>query len=163
MSDSAVTYADVAASGRPQTRNRLAPSLHGERRYVNLKRVDVPPLLGCELPGSDFVVAEWVDNGESSAERPIAPLHRHLEDDEAWYVVEGRLGFVRGDERLEAGVGSAVLVPRGVAHTYWNAGAGRARYVIVMTPRVAALVAALHEPGANSRELFTRFASELLV
>jgi mannose-6-phosphate isomerase-like protein (cupin superfamily) len=125
--------------------------------------VEVPPLLGASVEGNDFVVAEWVDNGESSAERPVAPLHRHLADDEAWYVLEGRLGFVRGDERLEAPAGSAVLVPRGVPHTFWNAGGARTRYLIVMPPRVAALVEALHEPSANPRELFPRFASELLV
>ena len=34
------------------------------------------------------------------------------------------------------------------SHTFWNAGAGAARYVIVMTPRIAALIEALHEPGA---------------
>ena len=109
----------------------------------------VPPLLGSSIEGSDFVLAEWVDDGESSAERPIAPLHRHLADDEAWYVLDGTLGFIRGDERLEAPAGAAVLVPRGVAHTFWNAGPAQARYVIVMTPRIAALVAALHEPGAR--------------
>jgi mannose-6-phosphate isomerase-like protein (cupin superfamily) len=126
--------------------------------------VTVPPLLGSSVDGSEFVLAEWVDDGESSAERPVAPLHRHLGDDEAWYVLEGTLGFARGDERLEAPAGSAVLVPRGVAHTFWNSGAGRARYLIVMTPRIAALVEALHEPGAfdDIHALFRRFDSELL-
>jgi Cupin domain len=130
-----------------------------------LEQMKVSPLLGASLEGSDFVLAEWVDDGESSAARPVAPLHRHLGDDEAWYVLEGTLGFIRGDERLEASAGSAVLVPRGVAHTFWNAGAGRARYLIVMTPRIAALVAALHEPGASDdvHGLFRRYDSELLV
>jgi hypothetical protein len=126
--------------------------------------VGVPPLLGSSIEGSDFVVAEWVDEGMSSAERPVAPLHRHLADDEAWYVLEGALGFVRGDERLEAAAGSAVLVPAGVPHTFWNAADGRTRYLIVMTPRIAALIAALHEPGAldDPQGLFRRFDSELL-
>ena len=121
-----------------------------------MAQMTVPPLLGSSIGGSDFVLAEWVDDGESSAARPVAPLHRHLGDDEAWYVLEGTLGFVPA--------GSAVLVPRGVAHTFWNAGAGRARYVLVMTPRIAALVAALHEPGAfdDVQGLFRRFDSELL-
>jgi Cupin domain len=124
----------------------------------------VPPLLGSLLEGSDFVLGEWTDDGESSAARPVAPLHRHLGDDEAWYVLEGTLGFVCGDERLEAPAGSAVLVPRGTPHTFWNAGPGRARYVIVMTSRIAALVAALHEPGGfdDVHALFLRFDSELL-
>src|SRR6476660_464459 len=116
---------------------------------MSSKDATVPPLLGNRLEGGDFVLAEWVDDGVSSAARPVAPLHRHLADDEAWYVLEGALGFVRGDERLEVTAGSAVLVPRGVAHTFWNAGAGRARYLIVMTPRIAALVEAIHEPGAR--------------
>jgi mannose-6-phosphate isomerase-like protein (cupin superfamily) len=124
--------------------------------------MDAPPLRGSELAGHDFVLAEWVDDGESSAERPVAPLHRHLADDEAWYVLEGTLGFVRGDEQLEAPAGSAVLVPAGVAHTFWNAGPGRARYLIVMTPRIAALVAGLHAVDGDAGALFTLHHSELL-
>ena len=132
---------------------------------MSSKDTTVPPLLGNRLEGGDFVLAEWVDDGVTSAARPVAPLHRHLADDEAWYVLEGALGFVYGDERLEAPAGSAVLVPRGLAHTFWNAGGGRARYLIVMTPRIAALVEAIHEPGARDDlpGLFRRFDSELLV
>jgi len=127
--------------------------------------VIVPPLRQAPIGGTDFVLGEWTDAGESSAERPIAPLHLHRNDDEAWYVLEGTLGFIRGDERLEAPAGSAVLVPRGVAHSYWNAGDGAARYVLVLTPRIAALIDALHEPGAHDdlAALFRRFDSELLV
>ena len=122
----------------------------------------VPPLRHAQVGGTDFVLAEWTDAGESSAEQPIAPLHLHRSDDEAWYVLEGTLGFHRGDERLDAPPGSAVLVPRGAVHTFWNAGAGTARYLIVMTPRVAALIDALHEPGAfdDLPGLFERFDSE---
>ena len=126
----------------------------------------VPPLLGKAVEGGDFVLGEWIDDGETSAARPIAPLHLHHADDEAWYVLEGALGFVRGDERLEAPAGSAVLVPRGVPHAFWNATAGeRTRYLIVMTPKIAALVAAIHEPGGwdDLPGLFRRFDSELLV
>jgi oxalate decarboxylase/phosphoglucose isomerase-like protein (cupin superfamily) len=124
----------------------------------------VPPLLGTSIEGRDLVLAEWVDDGESSADRPVAPLHRHDADDEAWYVLDGSLGFVFGDERVEVPAGSALLVPHGVAHTFWNAGPGRVRYLIVMTPRIAALVRALHEPGGRDDvpALFRRFASELL-
>jgi mannose-6-phosphate isomerase-like protein (cupin superfamily) len=125
----------------------------------------VPPLLGGVVEGDDFVLGEWVDDGETSAARPIAPLHLHHADDEAWYVLEGALAFIRGDERLEAPAGSAVLVPRGVPHAFWNAAGGRTRYLIVMTPRIAALVAAIHSPGGRDDlpGLFRRFDSELLV
>ena len=121
-----------------------------------------PPLADGPIDGADFVLAEWVDDGQTSAERPVAPLHVHHEDDEAWYVLEGALGFVRGAERLEAPAGSAVLVPRGLPHTFWNAGPGRTRYVIVMTPRVASLVRELHEPDADVEAVFTLHASALV-
>ena len=122
----------------------------------------VPPLAGQALAGSDFTVAEWRDDGESSAERPIAPLHLHRSDDEAWIVLEGALGFVRGDDRLIAPAGAGVLVPRGLAHTFWNAADTPTRYLIVLTPRLAALIEALHGPVDDLRALFRRFDSELL-
>jgi mannose-6-phosphate isomerase-like protein (cupin superfamily) len=126
--------------------------------------IEAPPLRDGDLRGEDFVLGEWRDRGESSADRPIAPLHVHHDDDEAWYVLEGRLGFRRGEEVVVASAGVAVLVPRGTAHTFWNAGPGEARYVVVMTPRIAALIEALHDPA--SREdlpaLFERHASQLL-
>ena len=117
------------------------------------------PLTACVI-GALSLFAMAIEDGE----RPIAPLHVHHEDDEAWYVLEGALGFVRGAERLRAGAGAAVLVPRGTPHSYWNAHSGLTRYVIVMTPRIAALVAAVHRPDAAGRlpEVFRAHASELL-
>ena len=107
----------------------------------------VPPLLGSSIEGSDFVLAEWRDDGEKSANAD-APLPSSISaDDEAWYVLEGALGFVRGDERLEASAGAGVLVPGRRRPTFWNASSEKARYLLVMTPRVAALVAALHDPA----------------
>lgn len=69
-------------------------------------------------PGDDFVVVQWT---AEIGEHWIAPLHIHREDDEAWYVLRGKLGFQLDDEEFVAGPGSAVLARRGTAHTYWNA------------------------------------------
>jgi mannose-6-phosphate isomerase-like protein (cupin superfamily) len=128
-----------------------------------------PPLLAAPLaggrlapPGAGLVLVEWADDG-SGGTRPIAGLHVHHEDDEAWYVLQGRLGFRLGDDEVEAGPGEAVMAPAGVAHSYWNAGGGPARYVLVMTPRLAALIDELHAPGAGDyHEIFRRHRSELL-
>lgn len=114
------------------------------------------------LRSGQFVLAEWRDGGETSRERPVAPLHVHHEDAEAWYVLEGRLGFLLGNEVVEAGEGEAVLAPAGVSHTYWNAGRGPARYLVVMGPRVAALIEELHRPGAVPADVFARHRSALL-
>ena len=111
-----------------------------------------------------FVLVEWSDpGGLTSRERPIAGLHVHHSDDEAWYVLEGTLGFRVGDDEVEAGAGAAVFVPRGTPHSFWNAGDGPARYVLVMPPRLKALVEALHAPGAGDfAAIFREHASELI-
>jgi mannose-6-phosphate isomerase-like protein (cupin superfamily) len=124
------------------------------------------PLAGHTIGSGTFVLAEWADEGETSRERPIAPLHLHRSEDEAWYVLEGRLGFRVGDEEVEVGPGGAVVVPAGAAHSYWNAGSARARYLLVMGPQTAALVGAIHamdpfEPSCLP-ELFRAHDSELL-
>ena len=125
----------------------------------------VPPLGGGQLggPDSDFVIVEWADAGDSEWEW-IAPLHVHHEDDEAWYVLEGVLRFRIGDSVVEAGSGSAVLASKGTPHAYGNARRGQpARYLLVMTPKIRALVQALHEPGAGDyAAIFRAHDSELL-
>ena len=112
------------------------------------------------------LVEEWADEGETSRDRPIAPLHLHRSEDEAWYVLEGTLGFRVGDDEVQAETGRAVIASAGTPHSYWNATAGRARYVIVMGPRTAALVRAIHamdpfDPG-RLPALFEEHDSELL-
>jgi mannose-6-phosphate isomerase-like protein (cupin superfamily) len=125
----------------------------------------IPSLTGGQLggPHSDFVIVEWVDSGESEWDW-IAPLHVHHDDDEAWYVLAGVLRFRIGDEVFEAGPGGAVLAPKGTPHAYGSARRGEpARYLLVMTPKIRALVHALHEPGASDyAAIFRAHDSELL-
>jgi mannose-6-phosphate isomerase-like protein (cupin superfamily) len=125
----------------------------------------VTSLAGGQLggPHGDFVLVEWTDRGDSQAEW-IAPLHVHHDDDEAWYVLDGALRFRLGDHTFEAGPGGAVMAPKGTPHSYGNARRGEpARYLLVMTPRIRALVQALHEPGvADHAEIFRAYDSELL-
>jgi mannose-6-phosphate isomerase-like protein (cupin superfamily) len=125
----------------------------------------VAPLAGGQIGGadSDFVMVEWADSGDSDWEW-IAPLHVHHADDEAWYVLDGVLRFRIGEETFEAGPGSAVLAPKGTPHAYGNARSGApARYLLVITPKILALVQALHEPGANDyAAIFRAHDSELL-
>jgi hypothetical protein len=45
-------------------------------------------------------------------------MHVHQREDEAWYVLEGHLTFYVADEVLEAGAGSFVFGPMGVAHSF---------------------------------------------
>jgi mannose-6-phosphate isomerase-like protein (cupin superfamily) len=110
-----------------------------------------------------FVVVEWTADTDTSRDWPIAPLHVHRSEDEAWYVLEGRLGFRIGDAELEAGSGEGALAPRGTPHSYWNAADAPTRYLLVMGPRTAELIDELHKPGATDYSaLFERYDSELV-
>jgi len=62
------------------------------------------------------------------------PLHAHADEDEAWYVLEGRLRFKLDGEISDAPAGSFVFVPRGLPHCFQNTGAEPARILVMFTP-----------------------------
>ncbi len=62
------------------------------------------------------------------------PLHRHDQEDESWYVIEGTLRFRLGEEMPEAPQGTFVFVPRGTPHCFQNVGAEPARILVLFTP-----------------------------
>ena len=109
--------------------------------------------------GAGMVAVRWC---AEVGDHWIAPLHVHHEDDEAWYVISGALGFRLGDEEVVAGPGTRVVAPRGTPHTYWNASPSESEYLLVMPPRIASLVEAVHEPEADMPAVFRAHASELL-
>ena len=109
-----------------------------------------------------FVVADWTDPGTHPG-RPIAGLHLHRADDEAWFVLEGALGFRVGEEDREVTAGESMLVERGTPHSYWNPRPEPARYLLVMTPRIHKLIQALHSGERNDyAQIFEEHDSELL-
>ena len=110
-------------------------------------------------PGDAFVIVRWT---AEVGDHWIAPLHVHHHDDEAWYVLSGKLGFRLGDDEVVADAGSAVLARHGVPHTYRNAGDTEAVYLLVMPPRIAQLIEAIHQPGADIPALFRAHDSEIL-
>jgi quercetin dioxygenase-like cupin family protein len=105
--------------------------------------------------GNSFSVYEWRGSGP-------ATLHVHHSDDEAWHVLEGELTFRYADCTETVKAGGTVFVPAGIPHTY--SAAADARYLIILTPRIAGLISALqadHDP-AHQREIYRQFDSELL-
>ena len=114
------------------------------------------------IVSDSFVVADWTDPGTHPG-RPISGLHLHRSDDEAWIVLEGRLGFCVGDEKREVAAGDWLLVRRGTPHAYWNPAPQPARYLLVMTPRIYRLIEALHAGDrSDSPRIFEEHDSELL-
>jgi len=46
------------------------------------------------------------------------PLHIHHREDEAWYILNGKMTFYVGDDVLEASAGCFAFAPRGIPHTF---------------------------------------------
>lgn len=104
--------------------------------------------------GASLSVHEWRGSGPPW-------LHVHHADDEAWHVLEGTLTFRFADRTVEAAAGSTVFVPAGAAHTY--AASGDARYLMILTPRLRALIAELqNSPPAEHAGIMRRHDSEIL-
>ena len=62
------------------------------------------------------------------------PSHRHRDEDDSFYVLEGELTFGVEGEEVVAGPGTFVLVPPGIEHTFRNDGDVVARFVNVHAP-----------------------------
>lgn len=58
-----------------------------------------------------------------------AAPHMHLNEDEYSFVLEGEVGIQIGEQEFTATSGAYILKPRGIPHTFWNAGAQPARIV----------------------------------
>ena len=71
---------------------------------------------------------------EIQARRGGPPAHRHKDEDDAFYILEGELTFGVEGEEVVAGPGTFVLVPPGVEHTFRNDGDTPVRMVNVHAP-----------------------------
>lgn len=70
------------------------------------------------------------------ADDPIGtgpPLHLHRNEDETFYVLEGEVTFLVGDERIDAAAGDYLFAPRGIAHAY-VVRSQRARMFVTASP-----------------------------
>jgi mannose-6-phosphate isomerase-like protein (cupin superfamily) len=62
------------------------------------------------------------------------PLHMHLSQEEWFYVMEGKVAFQVGDQRLTLHAGESVLGPRRVPHTFSSVAAVSSRMLIAFCP-----------------------------
>ena len=62
------------------------------------------------------------------------PPHYHVNEDEAFRVLEGQVAFFSDGEWREVGPGGAAYMPRGVVHTFKNVGNQPSRMLISTTP-----------------------------
>jgi quercetin dioxygenase-like cupin family protein len=63
-----------------------------------------------------------------------APLHKHTNEDEYSFVIEGQCGALLGDEVLIGNPGDLIFKPRNQWHTFWNAGDTPCRILEIISP-----------------------------
>jgi quercetin dioxygenase-like cupin family protein len=83
---------------------------------------------GAESGGAYFAMEAFVPPGGGP------PPHIHRNEDETFYIVEGRCDFLFGDETIAGGPGDFVNVPRGVVHRFHNSGSVATRMILTFTP-----------------------------
>lgn len=118
----------------------------------------VAKIWGHETDGTIAIVEHPVAPGV------LVPPHTHDAFDEWSYVLEGSVGARIGEEELTAGPGSYVLKPRGIPHTFWNAGPEPARFIEIITPagfeRFFQDLGALFRSGEMTQERMAEIAAE---
>ena len=80
--------------------------------------------------GGGFALVEHLLAPRSIA----APMHRHANEDEFSFILEGQVSAQFGDEEHMAEVGDLMFKPRGEWHTFWNASDRPARLLELIAP-----------------------------
>ncbi len=117
---------------KPSSGDAAGPRVLGpdEGKYVDLGSLGVRFMIRSEESGGKFSLVEHPIPARTLA----APLHRHTNEDEYSYVLEGRMGAQLGEEVVYANEGALVFKPRDQWHTFWNAGDGPCRVLEIISP-----------------------------
>jgi quercetin dioxygenase-like cupin family protein len=67
----------------------------------------------------------------------LPPKHIHRGFEELFYILEGELEFIAGDDLIYASSGDQITIPSGVPHTYGNKSGNSARLLIIHTNPMA--------------------------
>ncbi len=104
------------------------------------------------------------------------PLHLHHNEDETFYVLQGEVTFLVGDERIDVAAGDFLVAPRDIPHAY-VVRSERARMLVTASPGgVEQVFVSLGVPVAGSEppidavmppmdelvRLFARYGCEIL-
>jgi mannose-6-phosphate isomerase-like protein (cupin superfamily) len=127
LSHAAFAIQTAAAGSVPE----LHPVAAGKDRFGDLHSLGFSDLafrVGTGETGGNLFVIEHRNL------RPGGPpLHMHLNQEEWFYVMEGSVSFVIGEQKLTLGPGESILAPRRIAHTFSSAAAS-SHMVIAFAP-----------------------------
>ena len=118
----------------------------GEGQWIELGDHRARPLLNSQQTGGAFSLAEVeVDFGGG------VPPHIHEREDEAFYLLEGRVAVSVGEQTFHLEAGDTAFAPRDIRHTWKCESEAGARFVAFITP------------GGNMEAFAQRMAQEKIV
>jgi len=85
--------------------------------------------VGADTGGAYGLVEATAPDGSAGP-----PPHIHHTEDEAFYVLEGELTVLIGDQVRKASAGTFAFIPRGSVHTYSNEADQPARALVILSP-----------------------------
>ena len=101
----------------------------GEGWTYRLFSVDFTVKAGEVPPGSGAAIMEYTARkGEEPGQ------HTHPNEDEIFYVLEGKITFLCGGERFDLEQGGFIFLPHGIPHDYTFPGDDPVRLLIVTAP-----------------------------
>jgi quercetin dioxygenase-like cupin family protein len=129
----------------------------GDGRLGRLGAMGVRFMVGGAESGGGFSLVEHPMGPRALG----GPLHRHANEDEYSFVLEGRIGAQLGNETIYGESGDLIFKPRAEWHTFWNADDEPARVLEIISPggfegyfeRLSALLAAGPPDPADVRAI----------
>jgi quercetin dioxygenase-like cupin family protein len=106
---------------------KLVPAAAGTSLHVLGDQVLVK-LTGQDTNGQFALTEQWNEPGTG------IPPHRHLREDETFFVLEGRVEFVVGETTTTVEPGGLAYAPRGLAHSFRVVSNMPARMLIHVSP-----------------------------
>jgi quercetin dioxygenase-like cupin family protein len=100
-----------------------------EAKSIWLLRDHVTPLIGPQHTNGHFAMAV---SGCHPGDGP--PPHIHRREDEGFYILEGEMTFLYGDQMVRAGPGAFVWGPRDVIHRFQCTSKTPAKMVLMVSP-----------------------------
>ena len=98
-------------------------------KTLNVVGSRVRIMLSGEQTGGAFTMVEDVTPPGGGP-----PPHIHSREDEGFVVLEGEIEILAGDRWVRGPPGTAAFAPRGVPHTYRNAGSTPSRMLVTISP-----------------------------
>jgi mannose-6-phosphate isomerase-like protein (cupin superfamily) len=104
----------------------------GEGRRIEIpgvSEITTVKAAAADTSGKVSVHEEW-----HGADDTGVPRHFHHQLDELFYILEGIMRFLVGQEEIVAGPGAFIYAPHGVVHAWRPVGTGPVRQLVIFIP-----------------------------